>query len=143
MNKSLFVFAFSVALCASPATWAAPRVVALLPSSGDNVDPTILRATRDLLKEHLQRSGAYTVLEPSGGPLAEEPTPAQAAKQASALGAEQAIALRLIHFGTSARVRLSAISAKPKPAFERQSGSRPNSPRLTPTWDSYSINWAC
>jgi hypothetical protein len=111
MNKSLFVFAFSVALFASPAAWAAPRVVALLPSSGDNVDPTILRATRDLLKEHLQRSGAYTVLEPSGGPPAEEPTPAQAAKQASALGAEQAILLRLIHFGTSARVRLSAISA--------------------------------
>jgi hypothetical protein len=113
MNKSplLFVFAFSITLCASPATWAAPRVVALLPSSGDNVDPTILRATRDILKEHLQRTGAYTVLEPSGAPTAEEPTAAQAAKEASALGAEQAIALRLIHFGTSARVRLSAISA--------------------------------
>jgi hypothetical protein len=113
MNKSplLFVFAFSIALCASSATWAAPRVVALLPSSGDNVDPTILRATRDILKEHLQRSGAYTVLTPSGAPTAEEPTAAQAAKQASDLGAEQAILLRLIHFGTSARVRVSAISA--------------------------------
>jgi hypothetical protein len=113
MNKSplVFFFAFSVALFASPATWAAPRVVALLPSSGDNVDPTILRATRDILKEHLQRSGAYSVLQSSGAPTAEEPTPAQAAKEASALGAEQAIFLRLIHFGTSARVRLTAVSA--------------------------------
>jgi hypothetical protein len=105
-------FAFSLAFWASPAvSWAAPRVVALLPPSGDNVAPPILRACRDILKDHLQRTGAYTVLEPSGAPSAEEPTAAEAAKQATALGAEQAIVLRLIHFGTSARVRLTAYAA--------------------------------
>jgi len=115
MKKQLpftLFFAFSIAFWASPAvSWAAPRVVALLPPSGDNVAPPILRACRDILKDHLQRTGAYTVLEPSGAPSAEEPTAAEAAKQATALGAEQAIVLRLIHFGTSARVRLTAYAA--------------------------------
>jgi hypothetical protein len=106
------LFALSIALCASPAlSWAAPRVVALLPPTGDNVAPAILQASRDLLKDHLQHTGVYTVVEPTGTPSAEEPTPAQAAKQAAALGAEQALVFRLIHFGTSARVRLTAYAA--------------------------------
>ncbi|MGC9984074.1 MAG: hypothetical protein ABSF35_10610 [Polyangia bacterium] len=108
----ILCLAFSIAFRASPAvSWAAPRVVALLPPTGDNVAPTILQASRDLLKDHLQRTGAYTVVEPTATPSTEEPTPAQAAKQATALGAEQAIVLRLIHFGTSARVRLTAYAA--------------------------------
>ena len=115
MKKSLsFIpwFAFSIAFWVSPvASGAAPRVVALLPPSGDNVAPEILRASRDILKAHLQRTGAYTVVEPSGAPSTEEPTAAQAAAQAVALGADQALVLRLIHFGTSARVRLTAYAA--------------------------------
>jgi hypothetical protein len=109
---SILLFAFSTIVWLSPAvSGAAPRVVALLPPSGDNVAPEILRASRDLLKEHLQRTGAFTVLEPSGAPTAEEPTAAEAAKQAAALGAEQALVFRLIHFGTSSRVRLTAYAA--------------------------------
>jgi len=110
--SSLLLVAFSIAFWASPAvSWAAPRVVALLPPSGDNVAPELLRASRDILKDHLQRTGAYTVVEPAGAPTAEEPTAAEAAKQATALGAEQALVFRLIHFGTSARVRLTAYAA--------------------------------
>jgi hypothetical protein len=108
----ILFFAFSTIFWMSPAvSWAGPRVVALLPPSGDNVAPEILRASRDILKDHLQRTGAYTVVEPSGAPTAAEPTAAEAAKQAAALGAEQALVLRLIHFGSSARVRLTAYAA--------------------------------
>lgn len=105
-------FAFTAAFWASPAvSLAAPRVVALLPPTGDNVAPAILQASRELLKDHLQRTGVYTVVEPTGTPSTEEPTPAQAAKQATALGAEQALVFRLIHFGTFSRVRLTAYAA--------------------------------
>lgn len=89
------------------------RTVALLPPTGENVAPGILSATRELLKDHLQRSGAYTVVEPgpSSAPQTVEQTPAEAAQIAASLGAEQAITVRLTHFGTSARVRLTAYAA--------------------------------
>ena len=90
---------------------AAPRVVAVLPPSGDNVAPAILSASNELLKDHLQRTGAYTVVSaPGSGQPAEEVNGLQAAEQARALGAEQAIVLRITHFGSSARIRLNAYS---------------------------------
>ncbi len=103
----------AVAVLALPAVaLAAPRTVAVLPPSGDNVAPTILSASNELLKDHLQRTGAYTVVSvPAGGQPADEATGAQAAEQARALGAEQAIVLRVTHFGSSARIRLNAYSA--------------------------------
>jgi hypothetical protein len=94
-----------------PAGVAGPRVVAVLPPSGDNVAPAILSASNELLKDHLQRTGVYTVVSQPGGPAAEEPTGAQAAEMARTLGAEQAIVLRVTHFGSSARIRLNAYSA--------------------------------
>ena len=101
-----------VAVSAPASLWAAPRTVALIPPSGDNVAPAVLQAARELLKDHLQRTGAYTVVEPAGAaPTAEEPTAAQAAQVAAALGAEQAIVLRITHFGSSARIRLNAYAA--------------------------------
>jgi hypothetical protein len=90
---------------------AGPRVVAVLPPSGDNVAPAILSASNELLKDHLQRTGAYTVVSQPGGPAADEPTGVQAAEMARALGAEQAIVLRVTHFGSSARIRINAYSA--------------------------------
>jgi hypothetical protein len=112
-------------LAVAPAAHAAPpprlQVVAVFPPSGDNVAPDLLRAARDILKDHLQRAGTYTVVEPPAapppaGPAAallstDEPTPVQAAQTASALGAEIAVVLRITHFGNSARMRLTSYSA--------------------------------
>jgi len=97
---------------AAPA-WAAfgARPIALLPASGDNVAVSILDSTRELLKDHLQRTGAYTVLEPDGPATRSEPTAAQAVEQARAVGAEQAIVVRITHVGSSARVRLTVYWA--------------------------------
>jgi hypothetical protein len=112
-------------LAVSPAAQAAPpprlQVVAVFPPSGDNVAPDLLRAARDILKDHLQRAGTYTVVEPPAAPppagpatappSTDEPTPVQAAQTASALGAEIAVVLRITHFGNSARMRLTSYSA--------------------------------
>jgi hypothetical protein len=90
---------------------APPRVVAFLGASGDNVAPQILAAANELAKDHMQRTGAYTVVTPAGPPSAVEPNAAEAAKQATALGADQAIVLHLTHYGNSARIRLNAYAA--------------------------------
>lgn len=98
---------------AAPA-WAAyaPRPIALLPPSGDNVAVSILDSTREILKDHLQRTGAYTVLEPAvAASRSSEASAVQAVEQARAVGAEQAIVVRIIHVGSSARVRLTAYWA--------------------------------
>src|SRR6202142_1605780 len=75
-----------------PAAAAPParlQVVAVLPPTGDNVAPDLLKAARDILKDHLQRAGTYTVVEPgTPPPSADEPTATQAAAAATALGAE-------------------------------------------------------
>jgi hypothetical protein len=81
--------------------------VVLLPASGVNVSPTILDAARDLLKDHLQRTGRYTVITGPGAPTSEEPTASIALEQAQAAHAQQAIVLRLIHLGASTRVRFT------------------------------------
>lgn len=98
------------------------QTVALLPPTGDNIDPGLLRAARDILKDHLERAGTYAVVEPviappppagaPPGPLppTEEPTAADAAKLGASVGAELSIVLRLTHFGNSARLRLTAYS---------------------------------
>jgi hypothetical protein len=106
--------------------------VAVLPPTGDNIAPELLRAARDILKDHLQRAGSYTVIEPpvappsippagaapvpgSAAPPAppvqnDEPTAVDAARVGAAVGAELTIVLRLTHFGSSARLRLTAYS---------------------------------
>ncbi|HEX3905021.1 MAG TPA: hypothetical protein VH853_19455 [Polyangia bacterium] len=98
------------------------QTVAVLPPTGDNVAPDLLRAARDILKDHLERAGTYAVIEPpippSPGmppgtafpPSSEEPTAADAARLGSSVGAELSIVLRLTHFGNSARLRLTAYS---------------------------------
>jgi hypothetical protein len=85
--------------------------VALLPPTGDNVDPSILRASRELLKDHLQRSRAFNVVEVQGEPTRDDPNPVQAGKLAAALGAEQAVLFRIIHFGNTSRARLTVFAA--------------------------------
>src|ERR1700690_42057 len=92
------------------------QVVAVLPPTGDNVAPDLLKAARDILKDHLQRAGTYTVVEPAvpsasaaapPSPVtvppasADEPTATQAAQAATTLGAEIAVVLRVTHFGNS------------------------------------------
>jgi hypothetical protein len=101
-----------LAVIAAPAiAVAAPRPIAVLPPSGDNIAPAILGAAREILKEQLHRSGAYAVIEPAGEPSAAEIPPAQAAQQAVAVGAEQAVALRITHYGRVARLGLTAYAA--------------------------------
>jgi hypothetical protein len=109
--KKLHTISLIVALFAWPSLASAQRTVALLPPAGDNVDPSILRASRELLKDHLQRSRAYNVVEIPGEPTREDPNPLQAAKQAASLGAEQAILFRIIHFGSTSRARLTVFAA--------------------------------
>ncbi len=121
--------AFSFVTGVAPSAFADPpprmQVVALLPPSGDNIAPELLRAARDILKDHLSRTGTYTVLEPAvaapqppaGAPpgasppvFSEEPTAVDASRLGASVGAELAIVLRLTHFGNSARLRLTAYS---------------------------------
>lgn len=119
--QGLFAIAATALVClaAAPVAQAAPpprlQVVAVIPPSGDNIAPDLLRASRDILKDHLQRAGTYTVVEPptpaTPPTTADEPTPVQAAQIASSLGAEIAVVLRITHFGNSARMRLTSYSA--------------------------------
>jgi hypothetical protein len=117
MKKALRVSVLSVLgvlVCSfAPTARAAGLTIALLPPTGDNVAPAILQASRDLLKDHLLRGGAYNIVEPPPmeGPTAVEPTPAQAAAVAQALGAAEAVVVRLTHIGTTARVRLTVYAA--------------------------------
>lgn len=89
---------------------AASIPIVLMPASGLNVSPGILDAARDLLKDHLQRTGRYTVLTGPGVSSTEEPTGAMAVEQASATHAQQAAVLRLTHLGTSTRVRFTVYA---------------------------------
>jgi hypothetical protein len=84
--------------------------VVLLPASGLNVAPGILDAARDLLKDHLQRTGRYTVLTGPGVSSTDEPTGPAAVEQAVAAHAQQAVVLRLTHLGTSTRVRFTVYA---------------------------------
>jgi hypothetical protein len=119
-HRSFAIGAVALAwLVVAPAAQAAPpprlQVVAVFPPSGDNVAPDLLRAARDILKDHLQRAGTYSVVEPpvpaTPPSTADEPTPMQAAQTAASLGAETAVVLRITQFGNSARIRLASYSA--------------------------------
>ena len=105
------VVALLLGFFAWPSYALAQRTVALLPCVGENVDPGILRAARELLKDHLQRTRAYNVVDIPGEPTREEPHPSEVAKQATALGVEQAILLKIIHLGTLSRARLTVYAA--------------------------------
>ncbi len=127
------VCTLAIALVAASAGFAhaapPPRLqtVAVLPVTGDNISPEILSASYDILKDHLQRAGVYTVVEPArpapmppppagvpGAPPAvvtmPEPTAAEAAQLGASVGAELAVVVRVTHFGNSARLRLTAYS---------------------------------
>lgn len=84
--------------------------IVLMPASGLNVSPGILDAARDLLKDHLQRTGRFTVLTGSGASTTDEPTGAMAVEQAAAAHAQQAAVLRLTHLGTSTRIRFTVYA---------------------------------
>jgi hypothetical protein len=111
----------------APRVQAAPapglQTVAVLPVTGDNISPDILVAAYDILKDHLQRAGVYAVVEPARpspsippgaqAPLpGVEPTPAEAAQLGAAAGADLAVVLRIVHFGNSARLRLTAYATR-------------------------------
>ena len=135
-------FVIAVGMCvvvASAGTVAAQpmgraQTVAVLVPTGDNIAPDLLRAAQDILRDHLQRTGVYSVVAaplpappapppgavapPPGTPPAPaappfgsyEPSPVEAARLGSMAGADLAIALRLTHFGSSARLRLTAYA---------------------------------
>jgi hypothetical protein len=126
---SLVAVAAGVAHAAPPARI---QTVAVMPVTGDNVSPEILSAAYDILKDHLQRAGVYSVVEPARpapaapvappaapgapaappppAPILEEPTPTVAAHMGQAVGAELTVVIRVTHFGNSARLRLTAYS---------------------------------
>ena len=67
---SFLLAAFVVEVVAAPrASAASPparmQTVAVLPPTGDNIAPDLLRAARDILKDHLERAGTYGVVEPA------------------------------------------------------------------------------
>ena len=77
-SLAIAIAAAILGLMAAPAIGvAAPRPIAVLPPSGDNIAPAILGAARDILKEQLHRTGAYAVIEPAGTPSAAEIPPAE------------------------------------------------------------------
>jgi hypothetical protein len=121
MKKTLRVILLAVltTTLGSTAARAAGGTVALLAPTGDNVAPAILQASRELLKDHLQRTGVYTVVEApaTDAPPNAEPTPQQAGAQAQALGASQALVVRITHIGTTARVRLTAYTTGGQVAY--------------------------
>jgi hypothetical protein len=107
------------------------QTVAVLPVTGDNVNPEILSAAYEILKDHLQRSGVYSVVEPvrpspvipaapppapgappapMALPMLEEPTPIAASQLGASVGAELSVVVRVTHFGSSARLRLTAYT---------------------------------
>lgn len=128
----MFSFCLSLALVGLGVSVAhaapAPRLqtVAVLPVTGENLAPEILSAADDILRDHLQRAGVYAVIEaprnppaappaapgvpPMAAPPVQEPTPAAAAQIGASLGAELAVVVRLTHFGSSARLRLTAYA---------------------------------
>jgi hypothetical protein len=130
VGLSFLLAAFVVEVAAAPQASAEPaarmQTVAVLPPTGDNIAPELLRAARDILKDHLERAGTYGVIEPpmppppappAGTPpgtvlppSSEELTAADAARLGSSVGAELSLVLRLTHFGNSARLRLTAYS---------------------------------
>jgi hypothetical protein len=120
MNKTSRVISVGLSICLgllvcalAPAARAGGLTVVLLPPTGDNVAPQILQASGELFKDHLLRTGAYNIVEPppAGAPLMVEPTPAEAAATAQALGAAEAVVVRLTHIGSTARVRLTVYAA--------------------------------
>jgi hypothetical protein len=131
IGLSFLLAAFVAGTAAAPRAFAAEpparmQTVAVLPPTGDNIAPELLRAARDILKDHLERAGTYGVVEPPmppppalppgtppgalPPPSSEEPTAAEAARLGASVGAELSIVLRLTHFGNSARLRLTAYS---------------------------------
>jgi hypothetical protein len=106
LGVAVFLGSFQRKAAAAPAS----IPVVLMPASGLNVAPGILDAARDLLKDHLQRTGRYTVLTGPGVSSTDEPTNAMAVEQAIAAHAQQAIVLRLTHLGTSTRVRFTVYA---------------------------------
>ena len=130
VGLSFLLAVFVAEAAAAPRASAEPpprvQAVAVLPPTGDNIAPELLRAARDILKDHLERAGTYGVVEPQmpppppppagtppgmvPPPSSEEPTAAEAARLGSSVGAELALVLRLTHFGNSARLRLTAYS---------------------------------
>ncbi len=111
MSTTTKIF-FAVLLTTLFAAAAHAETVVLLPVSGSNVAPQVLDASRDILKDHLQRSGLFNVLTPPGAPTQEEPTAVQASQWALSLGATRAFVLRITHIGTAARVRLTVYAAQ-------------------------------
>ena len=120
----LLRYALGAALAVTALSWGSSAAraqasipVVLLPASGLNVSPGILDAARDLLKDHLQRTGRYTVLTGPGVSSTEEPTAAAADEQAGAAHAQQAMVLRLTHLGTSTRVRFTVYTPSGQVAY--------------------------
>jgi hypothetical protein len=103
----------ALSLAPSPARAQSPNPsysMVLLPPAGTNVGSNILEAARNILKDHLQRTGRYTVIVAGGPPTYEEPSPAQAVAIAAPLGGSQATVLQITHLGSTARARMTVYA---------------------------------
>src|SRR4051812_16575696 len=76
VGLSFLLAAFVVEVAAAPQASAEPaarmQTVAVLPPTGDNIAPELLRAAGDILKDPLERAGTYGVIEP---PMPPPPAP--------------------------------------------------------------------
>jgi hypothetical protein len=82
--------------------------IALFPATGANVHEGHLAAATEVLRAHLERTGAFTVLRARGVAPGAEPTPAEAGAAARDAGAALGVTLRVARLGNVASVRLAA-----------------------------------
>jgi hypothetical protein len=105
MNRRRFTMLAGLLLVAPSAPRAAD-VLALLPTTGINVDAGTLAAAGEVLRGHLGRAG-FKVRPASTATPDIEASPAQAAAAARMVGAGRAAVLRLVTLGAVLRARLT------------------------------------
>lgn len=108
--------------CASPASAAGLARVALLPATGSNVPAPQLAAAGDVLRAHLEATGAFEVVRAPGAAGGTEPTGADAAAAAREAGAELAVVLRVARLAETGQAYLAAY---------RPDGARVHSDQLS------------
>jgi hypothetical protein len=99
------------ALLVSPLAVTAAEPVALPPATGVNVDAGTLAASQEVMRGRLMAQGLDVRLAPGGQDPTLEPTAAEAAAAARAVGAGRAAVLRLVTLGTTMRARLTVYDA--------------------------------
>jgi hypothetical protein len=94
----------------APFAASASTPVVLLPATGSNVHEAHVRAATDVLRAHLERTGAFTVTVVPAPRGDAEPFPVDAALAARNAGAALGVTLRIARLERNATVRLAAYA---------------------------------